>query len=205
MKLISKIFLKLLGWKLDGNPPPKEIFEKCVIICAPHTSNWDYPIALAVMNQLGIKAKYAFKKELMGFPFGPIFRALGGLSIDRSPRKEGEERISTVEAIADLYTKHDKLSLMIAPEGSRSLRKEWKTGFYYIALQAQVPICLSYLNFEKKVGGFGKIIHPTGDIHADLAEVMGYFKDKTARHPEKFSVDHRFYQENSNTTLPKES
>ena len=193
MSFISKTFLKVMGWKL-ADSPPKEVFEKCVMICAPHTSNWDYPITLAIMSGLGVKARYAIKKELMGFPFGPIFKMLGGLSIDRKPKKEGEQKTSTVQAIAELYQKHEKLCLMIAAEGTRSKRTEWKTGFYYIALQAKAPICLGYLDYNKKIGGFGKVIYPTGDINADMAEIMEFFEDKTAKIPANFSLDQRFYK-----------
>lgn len=182
--------MKILGWKFEESHP-KELHEKCVMICAPHTSNWDYPIALAVMLQLGVKARYAMKKEMMGLPFGPIFKSLGAIAIDRQ-KKEGDGKESTVEAIADLFNKEDKLCLMIAAEGTRSLRTEWKTGFYYIALQAKVPICLGYLDYEKKIGGFGKVIYPTGDINADMKEIMEFFKDKKAKYPAKFSLDQRF-------------
>jgi 1-acyl-sn-glycerol-3-phosphate acyltransferase len=191
MKLLSKAYLKLTGWNIEPNPP-KELHEKCVMICAPHTSNWDFPITLAVMTGLGIKARYAIKKELMGFPFGPLFRSVGGMSINRKPKKEGEERESTVQAIANLFSKQDKLCLMIAAEGTRSLRTKWKTGFYYIALEANVPICLGYLDYKTKTGGFGKVVHPTGDVQADMAIIMDFFKDKTAKIPANFSVDQRF-------------
>ncbi len=191
MKLFSKAFLKMNGWKLAAEPP-KEIFDKCVMICAPHTSNWDYPIALSIMSQLGIKARYAIKKELMGFPLGALFRSLGGISIDRSKRKEGEERPSTVKVIANLFKEHDSLCMMIAAEGSRSLRTEWKTGFYYIALEAKVPICLGYLNYETKEGGFGMVIYPSGDIEKDMDLIMKFYEDKVPKKKEKFSLDQRF-------------
>ena len=191
LKLISKAFLKLGGWQIAG-PPPKEVFEKCVMICAPHTSNWDYPIALAITSILGIKTSYAFKKEMMDSPLGPLLKSLGALSIDRTPKKEGAERPSTVQAIANLFQEHEKLCVMIAAEGSRSLRTEWKTGFYYIALQAKVPICLGYLDYKNKIGGFSKIVYPTGDIHADMKEIMDFFQDKTGKKPKQFSLDQRF-------------
>lgn len=196
MKILSKAYLKLTGWKVEANPP-KEIHQKCVMICAPHTSNWDFPTTLAIMTVLNVKARYAMKKELMGFPFGPIFKALGAIAINRKPKKEGEKRQSTVQAIADLFSKEDKLCLMIAAEGTRSLQKEWKTGFYYIALQAKVPICLGYLDYKTKIGGFGKVVHPTGDIHADMAEIMDFFKDKEGKKPENFSLDQRFVSKNN--------
>ncbi len=191
MNILSKAFLKISGWKIATNSPP-EIFEKCVMICAPHTSNWDYPIALAIMSQIGIKAKYAIKKELMGFPLGPLFRLLGGMAIDRSPKKSGEKRESTVKAIANLFDQNDKLCMMIAAEGSRSLREQWKTGFYYITLEAKVPICLGYLDYERKEGGFAKVIHPTGDIDKDMQIIMEFYQNIAAKKPQKFSTDKRF-------------
>lgn len=201
MKLISKAYLKLTGWKVKSNPP-KEVHEKCVMICAPHTSNWDFPITLAIMNLLNVKARYAMKKELMGFPFGGLLRGVGAIAIDRKAKQNGEKKQSTVQAIAELFNKEDNLCLMIAAEGTRSLQKEWKTGFYYIALQAKVPICLAYLDYKTKIGGFGKAIYPTGDIHADMAEIMDFFKDKTGKKPANFSLDHRFV---SKDMVPKTS
>lgn len=196
MSFLSKLYLKVIGWSIDPNPP-KELKEQCVMICAPHTSNWDFPITLSIMNVLNIKARYAIKKEIMGFPFGPILKALGGISINRQPKKEGEKKKSTVQAIAQLFQKEKHLCLMIAAEGTRSLRREWKTGFYYIALQANVPICLGYLDYERKIGGFGKVVYPSGDLEKDMAEIMAFFVDKTGKHPENFSIDQRFYPQQS--------
>lgn len=198
MSLLSKLYLKLTGWKIDPNPP-KELQGQCVMICAPHTSNWDFIITLAVMGVLDIKARYAIKKEAMGFPFGPLLRAVGGISIDRSSKKAGGQKKSTVEAIAQLFEQEEKLCLMIAAEGTRSLRREWKTGFYYIALRANVPICLGYLDYEKKIGGFGKVVYPTGDLEKDMAEIMAFFVDKKGKHPENFSIDQRFYPQISSS------
>jgi 1-acyl-sn-glycerol-3-phosphate acyltransferase len=191
MTFLSKAVLKLSGWKIANDPPP-EIFEKCVIICAPHTSNWDYPIALAIMSQLGIKAKYAIKKELMGFPLGPILRSLGGMAIDRTPHIKGVKRESTVKAIANLFDKNDQLCMMIAAEGSRSIREQWKTGFYYIALEAKVPICLGYLNYATKEGGFDKVIYPSGDLDKDMQIIMDFYQGIVAKKPQNFSLDSRF-------------
>ena len=191
MPFFSNLYLNLTGWKLEGKPP-KEVFDKCVMICAPHTSNWDFPATLAIMRSLGIYAQYATKKELMRFPFGGVLRSLGCIPIDRRLKKAGEKRKSTVDAIAELYEQNDKLCLMIAAEGTRFLRTEWKSGFYYIALKAKVPICLGYLDYKKKTGGITKVIYPSGDIHKDMAEIMNFYKDKAACYPEKFSVDKRY-------------
>jgi len=189
---LSKTYLNLTGWKLDGNPP-KEVFEKCVMICAPHTTNWDFPITLAIMNSLGVEARYATKKELLVFPFRRLLINMGCIPIDRKPKKKGEKRQSTVDAIAELFDQHEKLCLLIAAEGTRSRRTEWKTGFYYIALKANVPICLGYLDYPSKTGGIGKVIYPTGDIQADMKKIMDFFKDKKGYRPEKFSLDQRFF------------
>lgn len=199
MPFFGKNYLKLTGWKLEG-PAPPEVFEKCVMICAPHTTNWDFPTTVAIMNSLGVDAKYAVKKELLRFPLGGILRKMGCIPINRKPRKEGEKRQSTVEAIADLFNHHDKLCLMIAAEGTRSLRTEWKTGFYYIALKANVPICLGYLDYPSKTGGIPKVVYPTGDIDADMKEIMDFFSDKTGLYPEQFSVDQRYASDDSDTT-----
>jgi 1-acyl-sn-glycerol-3-phosphate acyltransferase len=197
MKFISKIILKLLGWKLDNNQAPKALFDKSVIICAPHTSNWDYVFALLIMNILGINAKYAIKKEALRFPLGFFIRWMGGIGIDRTPKEAGQERKSTVEAIAELFEQHEQLSVLIAAEGSRSLRKEWKTGFYYIALEAKVPIILGYLNYEIKEGGFGTVFYPSGNVEKDMLEIMQFFSDKKPKNPEQFSLDVRYYNKDN--------
>ncbi len=190
MSLLSNTYLKLTGWKLDGDPP-KEVFEKCVIICAPHTTNWDFPNTWAIMDTLNVKTQYAIKKEAMGFPMGGILRQLGCIPIDRS-KKEGKQKTSTVDAIANLFEQYDKLCLMIAAEGTRSLCTKWKTGFYYIALKAKVPICLGYLDYTTKTGGIPKVIYPTGDIHKDMGEIMRFYQSINPKFPEKFSVDERY-------------
>ena len=191
IKFLSKVLIKTSGWKINDQVPP-EVFEKCVLIAAPHTSNWDYPYALATMRLLGVKIRYTIKKEWMRFPLSLIFGPLGGIGIDRRPKKQGEERKSMVEAIAELFSQHDKLCVIIPAEGTRSLRKEWRTGFYYTALTAKVPIVLGYLDYEKKEAGIGKAIYPTGDLAADMREIMAYYRDIKGCHPELFSLDQRF-------------
>lgn len=191
-KLLGKIFLKLLRWKVEGSIPP-EVHQKCVLIAAPHTSNWDYPIAIATMSALGVKIRYTIKKEWMRFPQRLFFGPMGGIGINRTPKNPGDARPSMVESIAALFNEHEELCIIVPAEGTRSLRKQWKTGFYYIALTAKVPIALGYLDFEKKVAGIGKVVHPTGDIQKDMAEIMEFYKDIKAKHPEKFMLDERFY------------
>jgi len=191
-KFIGKSFIKLMGWKIDPNLP-KEALGNCVLIAAPHTSNWDYPFAIAAMATYGIRIRYTIKKEWMKFPLNLIFGPLGGIGIDRSPKKKGEKRRSMVDSIASLFEEGKNLCVMVPAEGSRSLRDKWKTGFYYIAKQANVPIVLGYLDYEKKIGGIGKVIYPSDNMEKDMHEIMMFFKDMKGRYPEKFVLDKRYY------------
>jgi 1-acyl-sn-glycerol-3-phosphate acyltransferase len=190
-KFIGNTVLKTRGWKIVPQIPCKEV-NRCVLICAPHTSNWDYILAMAIMDQLKVHIRYAIKKEHMKFPLGPVFKSLGGIGIDRSPKKNGEKRLSMVDTIAQLFEENEKLCMMIAAEGTRSLREEWKSGFYYIDQKANVPICLAYLDYEKREGGIGKVIYPSGDIEKDMKEIMEFYVSIKGKSPEKFSIDKRY-------------
>lgn len=125
----------------------------------------------------------------MRFPFNLVFGPLGGIAIDRSPKKAGEERKSMTEAMVELFEKNKELAVMVTPEGTRSLRTKWKTGFYHVAVGAGVPIALGYLDYKKKEAGVGKIIYPSGDMQKDMREIMIFYKDISGKHPEKFSID----------------
>lgn len=188
----GKIFLKILGWKINFDLP-KEVFEKCVLVASPHTSNWDYPIAISAMAVMKVRMRYTIKKEWMRFPLRLLFGPLGGIGIDRRQKKEGDKRLSMVEAIAQLFEQHEDLCVMVPAEGTRALRTEWKTGFYYIALTAGVPIVLSYLDYEKKLAGIGKVIYPSGDIAKDMGDIMEFYQDKKGKFPEQFSLDQRYW------------
>ncbi|WP_052594476.1 1-acyl-sn-glycerol-3-phosphate acyltransferase [Aureispira sp. CCB-QB1] len=190
-KIIGKIVIKILGWKIDPNTP-KELFEKCVVIAAPHTSNWDYPIAVYSMAALGVNLRYTIKKDWMKFPYGGFFKLMGGIGVDRSIPNNRHQRMNLVSAIANLFKKHDQLAVIVQAEGTRALQKKWKTGFYYIALEANVPIALGYLDYQKKVSGIGKMIYPTGDIHRDMSEIMDFYKNITPKFSDKFALDERY-------------
>jgi 1-acyl-sn-glycerol-3-phosphate acyltransferase len=192
---LAKLFMWIIRWKIDPIVP-EAAKAKCVLVAAPHTSNWDQPITVAAMKMLGVTMRYTIKKEWLRFPLGWFIRMTGGIGIDRSPKKAGEERQSMVDAIADLYPKYEQLAVIIPPEGSRSLRTEWKTGFYYTALKAQVPIALGYLDYKKKIAGIGKMIYPSGNFEADMREIMAFYANKAAKFPEKFSLDVRYLPNN---------
>lgn len=188
--MIAKLILKILGWKVQENMPKG--IDRCVMIASPHTSNWDFIIAKCAFVVMGIPLKYTIKDSWFKFPFNYIFGPMGGIPIDRSPKKPGEKRPSTVQAMTDLFSKYDKLAVMVTPEGTRSLRTEWKTGFYYVAKNAGVPIGLGFLDYKEKLAGVGKLVYPSDDTEKDMKEIMAFYQTKNGKHPEKFSVDKRY-------------
>ena len=127
----------------------------------------------------------------MKFPFSLLTKPLGGIAIDRRPRQEGEPRRSFIEVMVELFNQHEELIIVITPEGTRSKVEKWKTGFYHIALQANVPIVLGYIDYKKKKTGLGEVIYPT-DFETDMRRIMSFYKNFVGKYPEKFSVDKQF-------------
>lgn len=178
-----------MGWKM--NPDYPKAVERSVVIAAPHTSNWDLVHAMGGYFDMGLPVRFTIKKEWFRFPFNLLIGPMGGIPIDRTPKKPGDPRPSMVEAMAELFTKYDKISVMVTPEGSRSKRTEWKTGFWHTAKMAGVPIGLGYLDYAKKEAGIGKLIYPT-DLDKDMREIMEFYKNITPRNPELYSLDQRY-------------
>lgn len=191
-KILGLFIMKMLGWKIDRNLP-KELFDQCVLIAAPHTSNWDYLLAVSSLGVVGVDLRYTIKKQWMEPPLGWLFRLLGGIGVDTTPKTNGEKPQGLVDVIADLFQEDEKLSVMVPAEGTRSRQPQWKTGFYYIALTAKVPIALGYLDYERKIAGVGKAIYPSGNVEDDMLEVMRFYKNIPAKFPEDFALDERFY------------
>ena len=175
-KILSKIILKLIGWHVDVTLPEE---KKFVLIGAPHTTNWDLPIGLLCFWSVPIRLTWVGKKQLFVGPLDTIFRALGGIPVDRSVHT------GFIEQIAHQFDSRDEMIFGITPEGTRSKTEYWKTGFYYIALEANVPICLAYVDYPSRTIGFGKMIKPTGDIDKDFEIIKAFYQDKTGKHPEK--------------------
>lgn len=174
--LVGKLWLKAFGWEVEGGPPD---VKKAVVVACPHTSGWDLPFTLATSWALGIEINWIGKHTLFAPPFGPFFRFLGGVAVDRRGRN------NAVQATADLLDSYDELLVIIAPEGTRGKATRWKTGFYYIALTAKVPIVLGFLDYEKKRGGFGTVFQPSGDIEADWARLREFYKDVKGKFPDR--------------------
>ena len=185
--------LKMMGWEIDNHWPLD--LDQCVMIAAPHTSNWDALYARLALKALGVNVRLTIKDSYMKFPFGPFVRALGGIGIDRTPKAEGEPRPGMVEVMTDLFKDHPKLVMLVTPEATRAKQEQWKTGFYHVATSAGVPIALAYMDYAKKKTGVGKIVYPTGDYEKDMAEIMDFYSQINAKFPENFSVDKRYYTE----------
>jgi 1-acyl-sn-glycerol-3-phosphate acyltransferase len=178
MAWIGLIFLKLLGWRVEGEIPA---IKKFVIIAAPHTSNWDFPITLAVTFVLKIKIYWTGKDAMFRWPFGTACRWLGGIPIDRSQSQ------NVVEQSINAFNAMDDLIMVIPPEGTRKKVSYWKTGFYHIASGAKVPIALGYLDYLRKVGGIGPTFYPTGNIEKDMQEIKSFYATITGKYQDKFS------------------
>ena len=179
MKNFSKWLFNKAGWTAVVTVVEP---AKSVICIAPHTSNWDFLIGKMYYWSLGRKSGFLMKKSWFFFPFGGILRNMGGIPIDRS------KRTSVTDQIAAEFAKHAKFHVAITPEGTRSLVKKWKMGFYHIALKANVPIQLAYIDYAKKEMGITEIFYPTGDENADMTKIIAFYKNVTAKHPEKFSI-----------------
>jgi 1-acyl-sn-glycerol-3-phosphate acyltransferase len=176
---LSFFLLKIFDWRTEGTLPK---VRKYFMIAAPHTSNWDLPVMLTLSFAFRVKMFWMGKDALFRWPFGPLFRWLGGISIDRS------KSTNVVAQSIELFREKEELVLVVPPEGTRKSVKSWKTGFYYIASGAGVPIVLGFLDYRRKAGGFGPAITPTGDIEADMEKIRAFYVNITGKYPAK--TDH---------------
>ena len=176
LRLISKLILKLWGWKIEG-PLPTDV-KKFVMAAFPHTSNWDFPLGILVRKVIGIDIKYIGKSSLFKWPYGFIFRWLGGYPVDRS------RRTNFVDAVTDIFDSKESFKIVLAPEGTRRKVDQLKSGFYYIAVQAKVPIVLVKFDWSKKIVSFSEPFSPTGDIEKDYEFIRQQIKDVKGKIPE---------------------
>ena len=165
---LSVAFLRASGWTLDGQLP--EGCPKCVLIAAPHTSNWDLPYLLMVAFALRLNVQWMGKAQIFRFPFGPLMRWLGGIPVDRAA--SSNLVAASAQAIRDAP---GDILLVVSPEGTRGKTQRWKTGFYWIAQQAGVPIVMTYLDYPRKLSGIGPVFQPTGNVEADMAAIKAWY------------------------------
>lgn len=172
---IARLWFFAFGWDTEGEAPN---VSKGVLIAAPHTTNWDLPHMLAASFLFRIKISWLGKHTLFKPPFGGFMRWLGGVAIDRSSPQ------GSVQALAELFSRSDKLVIAVPPEGTRDKREHWKSGFYWIAYTAKVPIICGYLDYEKRRAGLGFHFVPTGDVKADMDRIRAFYKDKRGKFPD---------------------
>jgi 1-acyl-sn-glycerol-3-phosphate acyltransferase len=173
---LARLLLKLFGWRTVGQPLDT---PKYLIVFAPHTSNWDLPIGYAIARGFKLAPNWIGKHVLFRPPFGGLLRWIGGIAVDRRSRN------NAVEQVIQAFGQRERLVLAITPEGTRKKTSHWKTGFYYIALGAQVPIQLAFLDYQRKIGGFGPTLMPSGDIDADLSIMRDFFSGIAGKYPDQ--------------------
>lgn len=174
---IGRVIYRLLGWKCVGQTP---VYRKYVIIAAPHTSNWDGFFLIGAASMLNLNFSFFGKHSLFKGPLGWFLRSRGGIPLDRSRNQ------SFVSQAVSWFDRLDTFAIGVAPEGTRRLTSGWRTGFYYIALQARVPIVLGYIDYARKEGGIlPEVLIPTGDIDKDFETLRRLYGPLVARHPER--------------------
>lgn len=174
---LSAAYLALGGWKVRGDWPG---LDKAVLVAAPHTSNWDGVNMLATAGFYRVKLRWMGKKSLTQGPLGWFIKAMGCVPIDRSSSND------VVKQMSDAFAAEPRMILAIPPEGTRSAVKEWKSGFYHIAVGAGVPIILSVLDYGTKTARLAAVITPSGDYETDLATIRAHYRDAKGKHAENF-------------------
>lgn len=169
LRFIAILMLKLIGWKARGGAVST---PKYVLIGAPHTSNWDFPLMLLVVLKLRLKVFWMGKHTLFPFPFAGLMKWLGGIPIDRARSH------NVVHQTVNQFSQQENLVVLIPPEGTRSKVAKWKTGFYHIANNAGVPILMGYVDATRKEAGFADFFYPTGDIDTDMEAILAFYADK---------------------------
>jgi 1-acyl-sn-glycerol-3-phosphate acyltransferase len=178
MRKFYAFLLKALGWKsaLNVDIPPKS-----VICVAPHTSNRDFFIGMIFYRSIIGKPHFLMKKDWFFFPLGYFLKRLGGIPVNR------KKKTFLSEQMVKLFNSNKYFQLAIAPEGTRKRNAQWKSGFYYIALNAGVPISLAYIDYWKKEIGVFDIFHPTGNVDKDIASIKQYYRHVRGRYPDDFT------------------
>lgn len=176
---ISGAFLKLGGWTIEGDWPA---FEKVVLVAAPHTSNWDGINMLAAAGYYRVRLRWMGKQSLTRGPFGWFIKALGCVPIDRSKSND------IVSAMAEAFAREERMVLAIPPEGTRNAVREWKSGFYHIAVAANVPLVLSVLDYGTRKVKLAAVVFPSGDYESDLSLIQAHYADAQGKHRDKFAL-----------------
>lgn len=185
MKRVWIFIVRLFGWSYVIPPiETRPEMDHCVIAVAPHTSIYDFLVGATCLWKMGSNCRIFMKKEFFNWFTTPILRHFGVVPVDRGNRHNG-----LVEKAVESLRENNRFAVVITPEGTRKKVKRWKRGFYEIALEANVPIVLAYIDYKKKQMGIGPTVNPTGDWKLDFAKIMDFYKDITPKHPERFNRD----------------
>ncbi len=177
LRPIYLFLFKLFGWKVSGRFPPE--LKKYIVAVAPHTSNWDFVVGVAARSILRMQhARFLGKSALFKPPFGWLFTALGGYPVDRSRHSD------MVQQVADIFATHDRFILALAPEGTRKKVEKLRTGFYYIAKKAGVPIIPCGFDYRKKEVIIGEPFYPSADLQRDIESLMSFYRNIIGQNPE---------------------
>jgi len=179
IKLLFKLVLKLIGWKIKGVYPG---YERCVVVVAPHTSFWDFIIGKFYYLSIGLKTNFLIKKELFFFPFGQWLSIMGAIPVDRSDSHR------MVFKLSKQFAKRKHLVLTITPEGTRKKVDRWRRGFYYIAEKSKVPVVMGYIDYKTKTIGIIGNLEITGDVEADMKWLKQQYKGISGKHADQFSI-----------------
>ena len=173
-RILGRLYLRIFGWTFEI---PKDIPTQFVYIAFPHTSNWDMPFMVAITWATGIPVQFLMKDTLFKGPLDPFFRWFGALPVDRRTPQ------GLVGQAVEMFKSRPELRLGIPPEGTRRKVEYWKSGFYRIACQAGVPIGLGYLDYKRKIGGYGGFFMPTGEARADMDHIRAFYAPIEGKYP----------------------
>ena len=162
----AALTLRLAGWQWEGALPAE---KKFVCLAYPHTSNWDGVVLLLVARTVGLDMRFMIKSEWTRGPLGPLMRGFGAVAVDRSKKN------NIVDDMIAEFGRCESMQLVIPPEGTRGRTDGWRSGFYYIARGANVPVVPGYLDFRRKRAGMGPPVYLTGDVKADMDKLRAFY------------------------------
>lgn len=181
-KLLGKLIFGLMGWKLDNSLDTSKT-HSCVLVCGPHTSNWDFVVTVSAFWIMDIPIKMLIKDDWTKPWYGFFIKKLGGIGVDRSQRQNLTEHVAAL-----LRNKSERLYIINTPEGTRSYSEKWKRGFYHIARLGEVPILFAFADYKKKIAGISGYIDPKDKSIEDvLSYAQEFYKDINPKFPEKFN------------------
>ncbi len=173
-RAVGRLVLSIFGWRVAGAVPKS---KHTVIIAAPHTSNWDFIFLIAATSAIGVRINWLGKKSLFNYPLGFLMHGLGGIPVDRSQRN------NMVDQICERFKSRVSLHLVVPPAGTRAKTDHWRSGFYHIARQAEVPVIFGFLDYSKKLAGISSTNHLSGIVKQDMDAIRSFYADKIGKFP----------------------